>query len=454
LLLTPVDCQVLVSTRRCPLAATPLRTEDARHRLLESVRYFFPAHEPMDAPIRSRRAQGQALIVLLGLLSTLGPFSNDSFLPVFPSVQREFGIGDLQMQQALTAYFLPFAVMMLLHGAFSDAFGRRRMIIVGMGAYGMAASVVAFAPSFEVLLLGRFLQGVSAGAGIVVSRAIVRDVYEHDEAQRALALVMIIFGVAPALAPILGGWIGHWFGWRTVFSFLSLLGAVLLVASVIWLPETLPLHRRTPFSLGSLAAGLRSALSSARFVLLTGAYACNFAGFFIYIVSAPQFGYRILGIEQTEFVWIFGPAIIGMIMGSVISGRLAGRMSAVDTVFVGYVLMFAAALFNVTFHSYNHASLPVSVLPLLVYTIGMGAAMPSLMLLVLDLMPQRRGLASSVIGFAQSGSSALLAGGISHWVSGSARSLALCSLVILGCALALWLSYLARIARRRPRDHA
>ena len=402
----------------------------------------------MHAALESRHARGQALTVLLGSLSTLGPFSNDSVLPVFRSMQSEFAVSDLEMQQVLTVYFLPFAVMMLMHGTLSDAFGRRRMIVLGMAAYSLAALVCAGAQSYEALLVGRALQGISAGAGVVVSRAIVRDVYAHDQAQRALAQVMIIFGIAPAVAPILGGWLGHLFGWRSVFVFLTAISAILLAATLAWLPETLDVSRRTAFSARTLLAAMRKALSSGRFVLLTCAYACNFAAFFIYIVSAPAFGYRILGIEQTEFVWIFGPAIAGMIVGSFLSAHLAGRLSPTGTVFAGYAFMLTAVVFNVAYHAVRPAALPVSVLPIFIYTVGMGAAMPSLMLLVLDLMPERRGFASAVIGFAQSGSSAILAGAISHQVSGSARSLALCSLAIFVCALACWLGYLARIAAR------
>jgi len=400
----------------------------------------------MAPPSARRRASGQVLIVLLGLLSTLGPFSNDTLLPNFPPIQSTFGVGGVEMQQALTAYFIPFAFMMLLHGALSDAYGRRRVIMIGMSAYALAALVCALAQTFEMFLLGRTLQGLSAGAGIVVSRAIVRDVYADQEAQRALALVMIIFGVAPGIAPILGGWIGHLYGWRAVFFFLTLLAATLVLVTLTWLPETLPPSRRIRFSPGTLASGFVEAFGSVRFVLLLCAHGLSFGGFFIYIVSAAAFGYGVLGIEQTEFVWIFGPAIAGMILGSFISGRLAGRLAPAATIFVGYVFMAAAAIFNTAYHAYRPATLPVSVLPIFVYTLGLGMAMPSIMLLVLDLMPQRRGLASSLVGFAQSGFSAVLAGVVSHLVYESAYTLAMCSLVLVSLGFFSWLGFLARIA--------
>jgi len=391
---------------------------------------------------------GQALIVLLGLLSILGPFSNDTLLPNFPYIESDFGEDPVRMQQTLTAYFIPFAVMMLMHGTLSDTFGRRRIIMLGMGAYALAALVGALAHSFEMLLLGRVLQGLSAGAGTVVSRAIVRDIYADREAQRALALVTIIFGIAPGVAPIIGGWIGHLFGWRAVFGFLSALATVLFLATYFWLPETLPASRRVPLSLKSVGRGFAEALKSARFVLLVAAYGLNFAGFFIYIVSAPAFGFRILGLERTEFIWIFGPAIGGMILGSFISRRLAGTLGPIATVVLAYLLMGGWAAFNVYYHTHHAATLPISVLPVFGYTLGLGIAMPSITLQILDLMPDRRGLASSLIGFSQSSFSAILAGVVSHRVYDSALGLASCSLALAGLGFLCWLAFLGRTVLR------
>lgn len=396
----------------------------------------------------ARRLSGRALVVLLGFLSVLGPFSNDTLLPNFPDIESHFGEDPVRMQQTLTVYFIPFAVMMLMHGTLSDTFGRRRIIMLGMGAYALAALVGTIAQSFEMLLLGRMLQGLSAGAGVVVGRAIVRDLYADQQAQRALALVTIIFGIAPAVAPIIGGWIGHLWGWRAVFGFLSLLGAALFLVTYVWLPETLPAARRVALSLGSVGRGFVDALKSARFLLLVAAYGFNFAGFFIYIVSAPAFGFRILGLERTEFVWIFGPAITGMILGSFISARLAGRLGPTSTVVLAYLLMGGWAAFNVHYHAQHAATLPMSVLPIFGYTLGLGIAMPSITLQILDLMPDRRGLASSMIGFSQSSFSATLAGLVSHRVYDSALGLASCSLAMAGLGFLCWLAYLGRAALR------
>lgn len=404
--------------------------------------------------MRKDRLSGRALVVLLGFLSVLGPFSNDTLLPNFPYIDAHLGIGEVRMQQVLTIYFVPFAVMMLMHGTLSDTFGRRIIIMLGMAAYAMAAIVGALAQSFEMLLVARFLQGLSAGAGVVVGRAVVRDLYADQEAQRALALVTIIFGIAPGIAPIIGGWIGHLWGWRSVFGFLSALAVLLCLLTWRFLPETLPQERRIPLSVGSVLRGFIAAAGNGRFMLLVAAYGFNFAGFFIYIVSAPAFGYRILGLERTEFVWIFGPAILGMIVGSFVSGRLAGRVTPRATIVIAYALMCGWAGFNVQYHGHHPATLPMSVLPVFGYTLGLGIAMPSITLKVLDLMPTRRGLASSMIGFSQSAFSALLAGVVSHRVYDSAVGLAACSLVMACLGLTCWLACTAWEVRTRLRMEA
>jgi DHA1 family bicyclomycin/chloramphenicol resistance-like MFS transporter len=400
------------------------------------------------------RLSGRALIILLGCLSILGPFSNDTLLPNFPYIDAHLGVGEVRMQQVLTVYFVPFAVMMLFHGSLSDSFGRRRVIMVGMAAYAIAALVGAYAHDFQTLLAARFLQGLSAGAEVIVGRAIVRDLHAGEHAQRALALVTIIFGIAPGIAPIIGGWIGHLWGWRSVFGFLFLLATLLFVLTWRWLPETLPAARRVPLSPGSVLRGFAAGAGDRRFMLLVLAYGFNFAGFFIYIVSAPAFGYRILGLERTEFVWIFGPAILGMIVGSFIAGGLAGRLRPLATVALAYVLMGGFAAFNVLYHLHHPATLPVSILPVFGYTLGLGIAMPTITLQVLDLMPTRRGLASSMLGFSQSAFSALLAGVVSHRVYGSASGLAACSLAMACLGMACWIACNACLAGRAPRESA
>ena len=163
------------------------------------------------------------------------------------------------MQQTLSVYLLTFAIMTLFHGTLSDSFGRRPIVLANLLVFVLASLGCALAATFEQLLVFRGIQGLSAGAGIVVGRAIIRDSLEGHAAQRLMSLVTMIFGVAPAIAPIIGGWLQAWFGWRSVFVFLVAYGAILLLACKARLPETLPRHDRQPFRLGSACAQLLDA---------------------------------------------------------------------------------------------------------------------------------------------------------------------------------------------------
>ena len=199
------------------------------------------------APHFQSAGSHRKLAFQLAALSAVGPFCIDAYLPSMPEIASTFGVGLAAVQQTLTAYMVPFAVMTLWHGAISDAFGRRRVILILLALFVGASLGCALAPSFVFLLTFRVLQGLTAGAGMVIGRAIIRDVIEGHEAQRMMALVTTIFAVAPAIAPVIGGWLHHWFGWRSVFVFMTL-----FAASVGWwcwssLPETLSKDRRQPF---------------------------------------------------------------------------------------------------------------------------------------------------------------------------------------------------------------
>ncbi len=176
----------------------------------------------------------------------LGPFSIDTYLPSFPAIGGEFDASAAGVQQTLSAYFLTFAVMTLFHGTLSDSFGRRPVILVSLVVYVAASIGCAVATDLPDLVLYRALQGLSAGAGMVVGRAIIRDSFEGHAAQRLMSLVTMIFALAPAIAPVIGGWLQGWFGWRSVFVFLALYGVILLAACLWRLPETHPPAARRP----------------------------------------------------------------------------------------------------------------------------------------------------------------------------------------------------------------
>lgn len=350
------------------------------------------------------------LAFVLAALAAIGPFSIDTYLPAFGAMGAELGATPLEIQQTLTAYMATFAFMVLWHGALADHFGRRHVLIAGSVLFALASLVCALAPSIEWLWAGRALQGMVGGAGMVVGRAVIRDLFDGAHAQRLMSRVMLIFGVAPAIAPIIGGLLLAAAGWRAIFFFLACFGAVLAVLTWRFLPETLLAEHRHPLHPVLLARAYRRVLGSGAFVLLSAAAAFNFNGFFLYVLSAPAFLMQHLGLGAQEFGWLFVPAVFGMSAGSALSERVAGRWHVRRTVVIGMTIMASAALANLLVATLLSPGLPWSVLPIVLYTFGMALSMPSMTLLALELFPSHRGLASSCQSFLQVGINSTIAG--------------------------------------------
>ena len=368
----------------------------------------------------------------------MGPFAIDTYLPAFPAMADDLKTTDLAVQQTLAAYMIPFAFMMFWHGPLADAYGRRKVLILGLAGFALASVVCALAPSIEWLWLGRALQGTVAGAGMVVSRAVVRDLYDGVEAQKLMAMIAVLFAIAPAIAPLIGGGLLLVTGWRGIFWFLTLMSAGLCVLSWRRLPETLPPERRHPFNPTTLWQGYSSVARHHRFRRLALANAFNFIGLFTYVLAAPVFLIRLLGYTPQQFAWLFIPAVAGMMMGSTLAGRLAGRRTSHQALVLAYAIMGVAALANVGLNLVLPPG-PWCIVPLVPYAMGMALAMPSMQLLALDLVPERRGLASSCLGVAQTTSNALAAAVIVPLLWNNTLHLALGMAGCLGAGLFTYL---------------
>ena len=392
-----------------------------------------------------QRRATRGIAALLASLSALGPFSIDTYLPAFPDIASTLGASQLDVQQTLSVYLLSFAVMTLWHGAISDRFGRRRVILWALALFGAASLGCVFASRIEHLWFWRAMQGISAGAGIVISRAIVRDLYDGAAAQRLMSQITMMFALAPAIAPLIGGWLQVLFGWRAIFAFLVLATLALLVACWYLLPETLPVEKRQSLRPAYLGRTYFQVLTSPPFLLACLALSMNFAGFFIYVLSAPVFLMQHLGLPETAFLWLFGPAMGGLMAGSWTSGRLAGKLSLNRSIALGYGIMSAAALGNLLLNLGATPALLWAVAPLFVYTFGMSLAMPCLTIFALDPFPAQRGLAASCQTFLQSGFNGLAAALIAPMLWGSTRSLA------LGMGGLMLAGGLAALARYRSR---
>ena len=383
-----------------------------------------------------------SLAILIAALAMLGPFSIDAYLPAFHAIGSEFDVPQLAVQQTLSIYLFAYAFMMLWHGALADALGRRPVVLASLAIYALATLGCAIAGNIETLWLFRALQGLCAGAGIVVGRAIIRDRFHGAEAQRLMSQITLVFGVAPAIAPVLGGVLLNAFGWRAVFWLLLALVVALLTWASKRLPETLPVSARQSLLPRHLWRNYVNVLRRPEFLLLGAMPALNFAAFFLYIASAPSFLMDLLGVSSYGFAWLFIPMISGVMIGAFISGRTAGMMTPLRTIGLGYILMFIGVATDLAVAALVPPGVPWHVLPIMIYAIGSSVTMPSATLLLLDLFPTMRGLASSLQGFLQFVLAAINAGSIAPLLAGSLRALALGMAGFTVLSLLLWITYL------------
>lgn len=395
---------------------------------------------PPPEPSHRRPLAPGALAALLAGLAMLGPFSIDAYLPAFPNIQASLQASPIEVQQSLSCYMLAFACMVLWHGALSDAFGRRSVVLVSLVTFAIGTLGCAAAHSVHYLWAFRVLQGVSAGAGVVVGRAIIRDLYEDAAAARLLSMVTMIFSIAPAVAPVLGGWIVKLSDWRTIF--LALLGytALLFIFCYRRLPETLPPARRQRFNPRYLAHNYATIFRSPLFHLKSGVVALNFAGLFLYITAAPVMLPQHLKLGPDQFGWLFIPSVGGIFLGALAANRIAGRMAFSRQIGIGFCFLLTASACNVAYHLWLPPALPWTVAPMFFYTFGMSLVAPGATLLALDLFPHLRGTVASCQSFALTLLAAVVAGVIAPFLSHSVLWLAAGQMAFSASALALWLT--------------
>lgn len=388
---------------------------------------------PSSPPAHARMA------ALLGALAMFGAFSIDTVFPAFPAMAEHFGVGKLAMQQTISVYMLAYAGMSLFHGAISDAIGRKPVILGGVAVFAVSSVGCALASDFSLLLLFRAVQGLSAGVGLIIGRAVVRDLYQDEMAQRLMSQISMIFGLAPAVAPVVGGWIVAVAPWQGIFWFLALFGVAVWVAVALWLPETHPPAERTRLHPIGFLRGNLGMLGNPTYMRLAFAATLNFSALFLYISSAPAFVLDLLGLNAQQFGWFFIPTISGMMLGAYFSGRLAGRVDGSRLAAIGFVVCGLAVAMNLGYNLLAAAPrAPWAVLPLMVNAFGVALVFPVLSLAMLDMYPRRRGAASSMHAFISLGFNAVVAGLISAWVSYAALPLAATAAVLSALAFLLW----------------
>lgn len=376
------------------------------------------------------------LSIVLAGLAALAPFAIDTYLPAFHVMAQDLGGSKLQMQQSLTFYLLPYALMTLFHGAVSDAVGRLTTIKWGLGIFALASLGCAFSPNVETLWFFRALQGLAGGAGNVVARAMVRDLFEGVMAQRVMAQVQMLFGLAPAVAPIIGG-VLLGFHWQAIFIFLFAYAVISLVAALMLLPETMPVEKRVPLSVKQVIKGYKQAFSDGEFIKLVIAIGANFAGFFVYVLASPVFLIEHLKLNPHQFGFMFIPTVCGMVLGSYLARHSAGKFAPHKVIRFAYGWMAGAAVLNIAVCYWLPANVFFNILPIALYNVGMALVVPILSIAALDRMPKLRGTAASGQAFMQMVLSTASAGIIIPliWHSTMGLALGMAGYLLLG-----WLS--------------
>ena len=385
------------------------------------------------------------LAVLIGGLSMVSPFSIDTFFPAFHTMEKALHVDALQLQQVITAYMLPFAFASLVHGPLSDAIGRRPVMIWGMVLYTLGSVACTVSQNYGELIAARIVQGATAGVGVVIGRAVIRDLYHGARAQHLMSMTTMIFSIAPALAPIVGGWAHVAFGWRAVFAFMVLCGMVFSTAAWWKLPETHPASARIPFSARNLVATSWTVLRHREFLMLAIAAATNFSSVAVIIGAAPAVVEQHWHMSETSYGWLFLPVIAGILIGAWASGRAAGRTDSAQQVRFGLSFTFGVALVRAILHAVM-PDVPIAFQQGLLFFAGFGAqfAFPVLTLRMLDLFPAARGTAASAQSFVALLVTATTIGAVSPHVQSHLSWLAWASLGYTCLAAPCW--YLARRA--------
>jgi DHA1 family bicyclomycin/chloramphenicol resistance-like MFS transporter len=372
-------------------------------------------------------------VIALAILASLAPFAIDTYLPGFHIIASDLLSTPSYVQQSLTFYLIPYTVMTLFHGAISDSIGRITTIKWGLALFFFASIGCALSTSVEELWFFRALQGIGGGAGNVVARAMVRDLYEGAQAQRVMATIQIIFGIAPAVAPIVGGFLLD-YEWQSIFIFLALYAGIAIFLSSKILPETMPLKDRLPFDLKSISKRYRTIFKDKEFIFLILSISANFSAFFLYVLASPIFLIDLLGFSEKQFAYLFVPTVCGMIIGSFIAKKTAGVISPSKVTRFGYFWMALITISNVVFCYFFDNNPIVNIGFIALYNIGMAAIMPIISIAALDCFPKARGTAASGQAFMQMLFSSAVAGIIVPicWFSTFGLSLGLFFILMFG----------------------
>src|SRR5437660_9508788 len=359
--------------------------------------------EPARAVISSEvaavrtRLQRARIFVLLGGLTAFGPLSIDMYLPALPAIGRDLAASESVIQLTLTACLVGLALGQILAGPLSDRFGRRRPLLVGVAAYVLAALLCATAPAAPVLVGFRLVQGLAGAAGIVIARAIVRDLYVGSAAARYFSRLVLIMGLAPILAPVIGAQVLRFTSWHGIFLTLALVAALLWLGAAVGLPETLPAERRSDGGLSGTLATFRALLADARFIGYALSGGLGFGAMFAYIAGSPFVLQGIYHMSPQTFSLIFGANALGFVITSQVNGSLVSRVPPERLLLGGLITGAIGGLSLLAVVAIGGLGLAAIVPPLFVLVSSIGFVVPNAIALALSRHREAAGTGSALL---------------------------------------------------------
>jgi MFS transporter, DHA1 family, multidrug resistance protein len=393
------------------------------------------------------RSETFALTALLAALSAIGPLTTDMYLPSLPDIARQLDASTAQVQLTISAYLIGFAVGQILYGPVSDRHGRKPILLAALALYCIASLVCALSTSIEMLITARFVQALGGSGGIVLARAVVRDLYSGARAGRELSLIGSVMALAPVLAPIAGGLLQTGFGWRSIF--VILVAAGLAGAGIVWLllPETLARPAAEPVSPSTMLASYRAVARNRAYLAYLGLATASYAGLFAWISGASFVLQNLYGLTPFSFGIAFALGSIGYMTGATLAARLVMRRGIDGTLGLGSSTLAVGGLGMVVALALGFTSAFSLVLPVAVYLAGLGMVLPQAIAGAMTPFPERAGVASALLGFIQQ-CAAALCGAVVGWLLGeNAWPLAL-AVAAMGCVtLIIWVSTRALRAR-------
>lgn len=387
------------------------------------------------------RLQRLELVVVLGVLTAFAPLGIDMYLPALPTLATTFSATTAEVQRTLAAFFLGFALGQALYGPVADRFGRKPPLYAGLALFVAASAASALAGSIGALVTLRLVQAIGACAGVVIARAMVRDLFEPQETARVYSALMLVMGVAPILAPLLGGYLLLWFGWRAIFWVLVALGLLSLLLVWLRLPETHDRSTARPLSFQTVLVRYGALLLDRYFLGHALASGLGAAGMFAYIAGSPFVFIELYQVSAKNFGWIFGTNAAGLILASQLNGRIVGRIGADRILRWANLVQAAAGLLLLAMAATGVGGLLGIALPLFVYVGCVGMVSPNGVALAMAPQGQQAGSASALLGTLQFTAAAIAAMAVGAIPSASALPMAtvIAACGLLGVVLHRWL---------------